>query len=78
MTLYDDMMEGVIDVHCHIDFEFSAKKAQARAGVSLAAESRGDGHAGCCAEIALVADGESHRRFCLQCKRKLRCGPASH
>src|SRR5829696_694938 len=26
MTLYDDMMEGVIDVHCHIDFEFSAKQ----------------------------------------------------
>ncbi|MSP38154.1 MAG: hypothetical protein EXR70_06655 [Deltaproteobacteria bacterium] len=26
MTLYDDMMEGVIDVHCHIDFEFSAKE----------------------------------------------------
>src|SRR5438094_7926315 len=26
MTLYDDMMQGVIDVHCHIDFEFSAKE----------------------------------------------------
>ena len=26
MTLYDDMMEGVIDVHCHIDFEFSAQE----------------------------------------------------
>ena len=26
MTLYDDMMESVIDVHCHIDFEFSAKE----------------------------------------------------
>src|ERR1043166_904520 len=26
MTLYDDMMEGAIDVHCHIDFEFSAKE----------------------------------------------------
>jgi hypothetical protein len=26
MTLYDDMMEGAIDVHCHIDFEFSANE----------------------------------------------------
>ena len=26
MTMYDDMMEGVIDIHCHIDFEFSAKE----------------------------------------------------
>jgi hypothetical protein len=26
MTLYEDMMEGVIDIHCHIDFEFSAKE----------------------------------------------------
>ena len=26
MTIYDDMMEGAIDVHCHIDFEFSAKE----------------------------------------------------
>jgi hypothetical protein len=26
MTLYDDMIEGAIDVHCHIDFEFSAKE----------------------------------------------------
>src|SRR3982751_2895351 len=26
MTLYDDMIEGVIDIHCHIDFEFSAKE----------------------------------------------------
>lgn len=26
MTLYDDMMQGVIDVHCHIDFEFSARE----------------------------------------------------
>ena len=26
MTLYDDMMQGAIDVHCHIDFEFSAKE----------------------------------------------------
>jgi uncharacterized protein DUF6282 len=26
MTLYDDMMQGTIDVHCHIDFEFSAKE----------------------------------------------------
>jgi hypothetical protein len=24
MTLYDDMMQGAIDIHCHIDFEFSA------------------------------------------------------
>ena len=30
MTLYDDMMEGVIDVHCHIDFEFSAKERNKR------------------------------------------------
>ncbi len=26
MTLYDDMMHGAIDIHCHIDFEFSAKE----------------------------------------------------
>ncbi len=26
MTIYDEMMEGAIDVHCHIDFEFSAKE----------------------------------------------------
>jgi Family of unknown function (DUF6282) len=26
MTLYDDMMDGAIDIHCHIDFEFSAKE----------------------------------------------------
>jgi uncharacterized protein DUF6282 len=26
VTLYDDMMQDVIDVHCHIDFEFSAKE----------------------------------------------------
>jgi hypothetical protein len=26
MTLYDDMMRDAIDIHCHIDFEFSAKE----------------------------------------------------
>jgi Family of unknown function (DUF6282) len=26
MTIYDEMIEGAIDVHCHIDFEFSAKE----------------------------------------------------
>jgi hypothetical protein len=26
MTLYDDMMDGAIDIHCHVDFEFSAKE----------------------------------------------------
>jgi len=26
VTIYDDMIEGAIDVHCHIDFEFSAKE----------------------------------------------------
>jgi uncharacterized protein DUF6282 len=26
MTLYDEMMQDAIDVHCHIDFEFSAKE----------------------------------------------------
>ena len=26
MSLYDEMIEGGIDVHCHIDFEFSAKE----------------------------------------------------
>ena len=26
MTLYDDMVEGAIDVHCHIDLEFTAKE----------------------------------------------------
>jgi hypothetical protein len=26
MTIYDDFMQGTIDVHCHIDFEFSAKE----------------------------------------------------
>ena len=26
MSIYDEMMEGAIDVHCHIDFEFSAKE----------------------------------------------------
>jgi Family of unknown function (DUF6282) len=26
MSVYDEMMEGAIDVHCHIDFEFSAKE----------------------------------------------------
>jgi Family of unknown function (DUF6282) len=26
MTLYDDMMQGAIDIHCHIDFEFSARE----------------------------------------------------
>jgi hypothetical protein len=26
MTLYDDLMQGAIDIHCHIDFEFSAKE----------------------------------------------------
>jgi uncharacterized protein DUF6282 len=26
MTLYDELIEGAIDVHCHIDFEFSAKE----------------------------------------------------
>jgi hypothetical protein len=26
MTIYDEMMEGAIDIHCHIDFEFSAKE----------------------------------------------------
>ncbi len=26
MTLYDEMMQDVIDVHCHIDFEFSANE----------------------------------------------------
>ena len=26
MTLYDDMMQRAIDVHCHIDFEFSAQE----------------------------------------------------
>ena len=30
MTLYDDMMQGAIDVHCHIDFEFSAKERKGR------------------------------------------------
>src|SRR5262252_7971290 len=26
MTIYDEMMKGAIDVHCHIDFEFSARE----------------------------------------------------
>ena len=26
MTLYDDMLEGAIDIHCHIDLEFSARE----------------------------------------------------
>ena len=26
MSLYDEMIYGGIDVHCHIDFEFSAKE----------------------------------------------------
>ena len=26
MTIYDDFMQGAIDVHCHIDFEFSAQE----------------------------------------------------
>jgi hypothetical protein len=26
MSVYDEMIEGAIDVHCHIDFEFSAKE----------------------------------------------------
>ncbi len=26
MSIYDEMIEGAIDVHCHIDFEFSAKE----------------------------------------------------
>jgi Family of unknown function (DUF6282) len=26
MSVYDEMIEGGIDVHCHIDFEFSAKE----------------------------------------------------
>lgn len=26
MTLYDELIEGAIDVHCHIDLEFSAKQ----------------------------------------------------
>jgi hypothetical protein len=26
MTIYDDFMQDAIDVHCHIDFEFSAKE----------------------------------------------------
>jgi len=26
VTLYDEMMQDVIDVHCHIDFEFSANE----------------------------------------------------
>ena len=54
MTLYDDMMQGFIDVHCHIDFEFSAKEENA-SGVSLAAQSRRDGDARRRFEIALVA-----------------------
>jgi hypothetical protein len=26
MSLYDEMIDGAIDVHCHIDLEFSAKE----------------------------------------------------
>ena len=26
MTIYDEFMQDAIDVHCHIDFEFSAKE----------------------------------------------------
>jgi len=26
MSVYDEMIQGAIDVHCHIDFEFSAKE----------------------------------------------------
>src|SRR5207244_12111940 len=26
MTIYDEFMQDTIDVHCHIDFEFSAKE----------------------------------------------------
>ena len=26
MTIYDEMMEGAVDIHCHIDFEFSVKE----------------------------------------------------
>lgn len=26
MNVYDEMIEGAIDVHCHIDFEFSARE----------------------------------------------------
>lgn len=26
MSVYDEMIKGAIDVHCHIDFEFSAKE----------------------------------------------------
>jgi hypothetical protein len=26
MSIYDEMIEGTIDVHCHMDFEFSAKE----------------------------------------------------
>jgi hypothetical protein len=26
MTFYDELIEGAIDIHCHIDFEFSAKE----------------------------------------------------
>jgi hypothetical protein len=26
MNLYDELIEGAIDIHCHIDFEFSAKE----------------------------------------------------
>ena len=26
MTIYDDFMQGAIDIHCHIDLEFSAKE----------------------------------------------------
>ncbi len=26
MSIYDEMIEGAIDIHCHIDFEFSAQE----------------------------------------------------
>jgi hypothetical protein len=31
MSIYDEMIEGTIDVHCHIDFEFSARELKREA-----------------------------------------------
>ena len=40
MTLYDEMMEGAIDVHCHIDFEFSAKERKREPELVLKSQAR--------------------------------------
>ena len=65
MSVYDEMIEGAIDVHCHIDFEFSAKERKREPEFLWLPKAEASGMRGVVLKSLLVADNQRRALYSL-------------